>query len=96
LSGHGINLGFQDAQVLAERLVAAKPWEDLGHLGFLQGYQRARREEIQLMQTTTDMLRRLFAGTSPLLRSVRNVGLDLTNRLPIAKNVLVRYALGAI
>lgn len=96
LSGHGINLGFQDAQVLAERLVAAKPWEDVGHLGFLQGYQRARREEIQLMQTTTDMLRRLFAGTSPLLRSVRNVGLDLTNRLPIAKNVLVRYALGAI
>lgn len=96
LSGHGINLGFQDAQVLAERLIGLRPWEDLGHLRFLQGYQRARREEIQLMQTTTDVLRRLFADNSLLLRSARNFGLDLTNRLPIAKNVLVRYALGAI
>lgn len=96
LSGHGINLGFQDAQVLAERLLAAKPWEDVGQLDFLRAYQRARREEILLLQTTTDMLRRLFAGRSPLLRAVRNAGLDLTNRLPIAKNILVRYALGAI
>ena len=96
LSGHGINLGFQDAAVLAARLGQMKPWEDLGQLRFLQGYQRARREEIQLMQTTTDLLRRLFANTSPVLRSARNVGLDLTNRLPIAKQVLVRYALGAI
>lgn len=96
LSGHGINLGFQDVQVLAERLIGLNPWEDLGQLRLLQGYQRARREEIQLMQATTDLLRRLFANNAPLLRSARNAGLDLTNRLPIAKNVLVRYALGAI
>ena len=96
LSGHGINLGFQDAQELAVRLLAAKPWEDIGQLRFLQSYQRARREEIRLLQTTTDTLRRLFAGRSPLLRPLRNAGLDLTNRLPVAKSFLVRYALGAI
>lgn len=96
LSGHGINLGFQDAQELAGRLLAAKPWEDVGHLRFLQSYQRARREEIRLLQTTTDLLRRLFADRSPLLRPLRNAGLDLTNRLPVAKSFLVRYALGAI
>ncbi len=96
LSGHGINLGFQDAQVLAKRLIDLKPWEDSGQLRFLQGYQRARREEILLMQSTTDTLRRLFLSRSPLLRSARNIGLDLTNRLPIAKSILVRYALGAI
>ena len=96
LSGHGINLGFQDAQELAGRLLAAKPWEDVGQLRFLQSYQRARREEIHLLQTTTDTLRRLFADRSPLLRPLRNAGLDLTNRLPVAKSFLVRYALGAI
>ncbi|MFV5213591.1 UbiH/UbiF family hydroxylase [Azonexus caeni] len=94
LSGHGINLGFQDAQALADRLLASKAWEDIGDLRFLQGYQRARREEITLMQTTTDALRRLFAAPSPLLRPLRNLGLNFTNRLPVAKSVLVRYALG--
>lgn len=96
LSGHGINLGFQDAQELAGRLLALNPWEDVGNLRFLQSYQRARREEIRLLQTTTDSLRRLFANRSPLLRPLRNAGLDLTNRLPVAKSFLVRYALGAI
>ncbi len=94
LSGHGINLGFQDAQALATRLLAAAAWEDIGELRFLQGYQRARREEIALLQTTTDALRRLFAAQSSLLRPLRNLGLNFTNRLPVAKSVLVRYALG--
>lgn len=96
LSGHGINLGFQDAQVLAERLQASNPWEDIGDLRFLQAYQRARREEVVLMQTGTDALRRLFAASAPGLRPLRNFGLGLTQRLPLVKNFLVRYALGAI
>lgn len=96
LSGHGINLGFQDAQVLAQRLQQLKPWEDIGDLRFLQGYQRARREEVQLMQTSTDILRRMFAANVPGLRPIRNLGMGLTQHLPLAKNFLVRYALGAI
>ncbi|WP_234087048.1 UbiH/UbiF family hydroxylase [Azonexus sp. R2A61] len=96
LSGHGINLGFQDAAELARRLMAAKPWEDIGRLRFLEGYQRARREEIRLMQTTTDLLRRTFAARLPGLPTLRNFGLGLTDRLPVVKNALIRYALGAI
>jgi len=48
------------------------------------------------LQTTTDTLRRLFASRSPVLRPLRNLGLGLTDRLPVAKSFLVRYALGAI
>lgn len=96
LSGHGINLGFQDARELAARLLQAPAWQDIGELGFLASYQRARREEIVLMQTTTDGLRRLFASPSPWLKPLRNWGMGLTERLPVAKNLLVRYALGAI
>lgn len=96
LSGHGINLGFQDARELAERLLAAPAWQDIGELRFLSAYQRARREETVLMQSTTDSLRRLFASPSPLLKNLRNLGLELTERLPVAKTVLVRYALGAL
>jgi ubiquinone biosynthesis UbiH/UbiF/VisC/COQ6 family hydroxylase len=95
LSGHGINLGFQDARVLAELLAARQPWHDLGDERFLQRYQRARREETVLMQTTTDSLRRLFRDQLPGLRPLRNLGLNTTNQIPFIKNSLVRYALGA-
>ena len=95
LSGHGINLGFQDASELATLLAGARPWQDIGDERFLQRYQRARREETALMQTTTDSLRRLFGDGPPGLRGLRNLGLNLTNRLPFVKNALVRYALGA-
>jgi len=94
LSGHGINLGFQDARELAALLAVAQPWQDIGNERFLQRYQRARREETLLMQTTTDGLRRLFRASPPGLSPFRNLGLNLTNGLPFVKNALVRYALG--
>ncbi|MCB4359409.1 UbiH/UbiF family hydroxylase [Quatrionicoccus australiensis] len=96
LSGHGINLGFQDARELAALLAATQPWHDIGDLRFLQRYQRARREETLLMQTTTDTLRRFFRASTPGLRPLRNIGLTLTDGLPFIKNALVRYALGAL
>lgn len=96
LSGHGINLGFQDAKELAALLAAAQPWQDIGEERWLRRYQRARKEEIVLMQTTTDGLRRLFREAAPGLRPLRNLGLNLTNGLPVIKNALVRYALGAL
>ncbi len=96
LSGHGINLGFQDAKVLAALLAETQPWQDIGDERLLQRYQRARREETALLQITTDSLRRLFRESPPGLRPLRNWGLSLTNALPFVKNVLVRYALGAL
>ena len=65
LSGHGINLGFQDAKELAALLSVAQPWRDIGEERFLRRYQRARREETVLMQTATDGLRRLFREAPP-------------------------------
>lgn len=96
LSGHGINLGFQDAGELAALLAACQPWQDIGDERLLRRYQRARKEETVLMQTVTDRLRRLFRAEPPGLKPLRNLGLDLTNALPFAKNLLVRYALGAL
>ena len=95
LSGHGINLGYQDAKALADLLAAAPEWRDIGSQAILQRYQRARREETLLMQYTTHTLRVLFREKLPGLKPLRNIGLNLTNALPIVKNQLVRYALGA-
>ncbi|MFT3848883.1 MAG: UbiH/UbiF family hydroxylase [Propionivibrio sp.] len=95
LSGHGINLGYQDAKALADLLRATPEWQDIGSERLLQRYQRARREETVLMQYTTHTLRRLFDEKLPGLKTLRNVGMNLTNALPVVKNQLVRYALGA-
>ncbi|MBI2308830.1 MAG: UbiH/UbiF family hydroxylase [Rhodocyclales bacterium] len=94
LSGHGINLGYQDARVLAETLAACQPWNDIGQLRILERYQRARKEEVLLLQTATDALRRLFKTDLPGLKPLRNLGMNLTNGLPLIKNMLARYALG--
>ena len=96
LSGHGINLGFQDARELARILAAVPTWDDIGNLRHLATYQRSRREETVLMQGTTDMLRRLFREKLPVLPLLRNTGLTLTNAIPPIKNLLVRYALGPV
>lgn len=95
LSGHGINLGYQDAKALADLLRTTPEWQDIGSERLLQRYQRARREETALMQYTTHTMRRLFSEKLPGLKILRNAGMNLTNALPVVKNQLVRYALGA-
>jgi ubiquinone biosynthesis UbiH/UbiF/VisC/COQ6 family hydroxylase len=93
LSGHGINLGFQDAQVLANVLCDKPGPVDCGDLALLRRYERARKEEVVTLQTVTDTLHDLFRpATGPLVR-MRNFGLNLTNALPVVKDLLVRYAL---
>ena len=93
LSGHGINLGYQDARALAEQLAALPTWRDPGELPVLRAYARARAEEAALLQYTTHGLNRLFKPADPLLSGLRNFGLNLTNRLPVLRNALVRYAI---
>ena len=93
LSGHGINLGYQDARALAGQLTGLPAWRDPGELQVLRGYARARAEETALLQYTTHGLNRLFKPADPLLSGLRNLGLNLTNRLPVLRNALIRYAI---
>lgn len=95
LSGHGINLGFQDAKALAAALCGKPGHVDCGDLPLLRGYERARKEEIVTLQTVTDSLHDLFEPAAGPLTNLRNFGLNLTNALPVVKDLLVRYALAS-
>lgn len=92
LSGHGINLGFQDAKALAAELAVLPAWRDPGELAVLRRYARARAEEPFLLQYATHGLNRLFKGRNPLLSALRNAGLNLTGKVPVLSNALIRYA----
>ncbi|MBI4985848.1 MAG: UbiH/UbiF family hydroxylase [Rhodocyclales bacterium] len=94
LSGHGINLGFQDARVLAEVLTQRPDHVDCGDERWLRRYERSRKEEVVALQSVTDGLQKLFAHPGLPLAVLRNLGLNLTQRLPAVKNALVRYAMG--
>jgi len=97
LAGHGMNLGFGDVtaliRVLAER-GARRVDGDCGDERVLARYARARKEEILLMQMTTDGLERLFGVDVGPLRLLRNLGLNLLNNVPVLKRQLMTHALG--
>jgi 2-polyprenyl-6-methoxyphenol hydroxylase-like FAD-dependent oxidoreductase len=93
LAGQGANLGLQDARELAAVLAAREPLRDPGDLGLLRRYERARAADLLAMDATVHGLYRLFAsGAQPIAR-LRNAGLNLTDRLPVLKNLLMRQAM---
>jgi len=93
LAGQGVNLGFRDARQLAQVLLERGPQQDCGNIHLLRRYERAREEDIVSMQLTTDALKKLFTNDNPLLRSMRNLGLNATNRIAPLKKLLARNAL---
>lgn len=95
LSGHGINLGFGDAQMLAHVLSGHPEHVDCGDNLLLRRYERARKEEVIALQSVTDALHRLFSPAWQPLAQLRNFGLNLTNRAPVIKDALIRYALAS-
>ncbi len=94
LAGQGMNLGFADIDALLAALKEQGREADCGNDRLLARYARLRKEEVLLMQLTTDGLHRLFASELAPLRIIRNAGMGLLNKLPFLKQRLVSHALG--
>jgi len=93
LAGQGLNLGLQDARVLAELLGEREPVRDAGDARLLRRYERSRAEPILAMDLMVDGLFRLFGAEARWLARARNAGLNLTGRIPVLKNLLMRQAM---
>ncbi len=93
LAGQGMNLGFGDAEVLAQVLRERGPVADPGAPVLLQRYARRRAEPVLAMQAVTDGLARLFGAPTPWLKSLRNAGLSAVDRLPVVKRFMAQPAL---
>jgi 2-octaprenylphenol hydroxylase len=94
LAGHGMNLGFADVAELLKTIAAREEQRSIGDARVLARYARARKEDVLLMQLATDGLARLFGENLEPLRMVRNLGLNLLNKLPMVKRRLMAHAMG--
>ena len=93
LAGQGLNLGLQDARSLGALLAGREPVRSPGDMRLLRRYERERSEAILAMRATVHGLHSLFDAESRPMRLLRNQGLNLTNRMTVLKNSLLRHAL---
>jgi ubiquinone biosynthesis UbiH/UbiF/VisC/COQ6 family hydroxylase len=93
LAGQGLNLGLQDVRTLSRVLREREPVRDAGDWRVLRRYERARAEPILAMDATVDGLYRLFGAQGGFAAALRNRGLNLTDRLEVVKNLLIRQAM---
>ncbi len=95
LAGQGVNLGFLDAAVLADVLLhAADRGERLADVRALSRYERRRMPHNLALMAAMEGFERLFQSDSLTARLVRNTGLKWVDKMPEAKALFVRQALG--
>ena len=95
ISGQGLNLGFKDVAALAETIVDAdRLGLDIGALTVLERYQTWRRFDTFRMGVTTDVLNRLFSNDLGPLRTLRDIGLGMVERMPKLKSYFIGEAAG--
>jgi 2-octaprenylphenol hydroxylase len=95
LAGQGANLGIADAAVLAQVITAAhaarRQWYSLATL---RKYERARKGENRLMETSMTAFKTLFGNDHAALSTLRNAGLSLADRLSPLKTLFMQHAMG--
>ena len=95
IAGQGLNLGLKDVAALAEVVVEAlRLGLDAGAPDVLARYQRWRRLDTAAMAAATDGLNRLFSNDMAPVRALRDLGLGLVDRTPLAKSAFIRTAAG--
>ncbi|MFO8023812.1 UbiH/UbiF/VisC/COQ6 family ubiquinone biosynthesis hydroxylase [Thiohalophilus sp.] len=95
LAGQGVNLGFGDAESLAQVIREAhEQHRDFGARTVLRRYERWRRADNRAMLISMDGFNRLFGSQWRPLRWLRNSGLNLTNRLAPIKKIIMQQAMG--
>lgn len=88
LAGQGANLGFGDVQALLKVTSS-----EFGHAE-LRNWERERKVAAVQMITAMESFKRGFAGSNPLLKLVRGIGLKVANDVAPLKRALIKSALG--
>lgn len=88
LAGQGVNLGFSDARLLAQRLSEVSSYQ-FGDTSVLSSYGGQRILAVKKMQYICHALQLIFKNDNILAHKLRNVGLNMVNGLPFIKKFLI-------
>jgi 2-octaprenylphenol hydroxylase len=95
LAGQGVNLGFKDVKALSEILLEAdKQSLEVNNLILLKRYQRQRQGDNLLMMSAMEGFKRLFEQPDPIVRWIRNTGMNWVNKQSFLKNQIAKHAMG--
>jgi 2-octaprenylphenol hydroxylase len=95
LAGQGANLGMLDAAALAEQIISLHEQDkDIGLAKNLRPYERWRKTEAIKMIASMEAFKRLFGGTNPFKKLLRDIGLSSIDHLPGAKQKFIQQAMG--
>lgn len=95
IGGQGLNLGYRDVAALAECVAeGARLGMGLADPAALTRYERWRRFDSAMSTAAYTGLNTLFSNDWSLLRSAREVGLGVLDKLPAVKRMLVQEAAG--
>ncbi|WP_430460600.1 UbiH/UbiF/VisC/COQ6 family ubiquinone biosynthesis hydroxylase [Thalassolituus sp. LLYu03] len=95
LAGQGVNLGFKDAETLAEEILRAQAKGlDIGSELVLSRYQRRRQADNLATMAVMEGFKQLFGSDLPLVRLLRNEGMRLFDKLLPVKQHVVMKAMG--
>ena len=93
IAGQGLNLGLKDVAALSEVLIeAARLGEDLGSDLVLERYAKWRRFDNISTTAIMDGFVRLFSNDNPLIRTARDVGMGIFNRVPALRKFVMEDA----
>ncbi len=99
VAGQGMNLGFRDAAVLAEVLSGAvsEGHRTHNHPGasiLMQAYAEKRRADVLAVAGFTDSLAHVFGLSLPPAKQVRAGALDILQKMPSLRSILLGQASG--
>ncbi len=92
LAGLGLNLGLEDVRCLSSLLRSSS--RPLGSERVLRKYERERRSSNLLMQRSLEAIDALFRNQHSMVKSLRTLGVTLTNRIVPLKLLFMQRAMG--
>jgi ubiquinone biosynthesis UbiH/UbiF/VisC/COQ6 family hydroxylase len=92
LAGQGANLGFRDVITLVACLKNKHAYQSVGDSRLLRQYERSRKTDMLTMRCLSHGLHGLFQHPNYGVRWMRNLGLNLINRQPSLKRLMVQQA----
>lgn len=92
LAGLGMNLGLKDAAYLTQLLSLQQG--EFANERLLRDYERTRKLDAQKHIAMMQGLKELFAGTNPIKKLVRGVGLTMVDNLGPIKQLFAKQAIG--